>query len=187
MGKTILTERKRTFRSGKNDSGRCAGEKRGCRFVMETQGEISQGAIFGCPAAWEKWLPPGTQRCDTARELCAQTWEIVSLTDHGCAKLRRLREINGEIICRILLVPGDCHLEALERVHMDQAVSYGLSARDSLTLSSLREPVLCIQRALPRPDGGIVEPQEIPLFHLPASAERLLPLLGLWLLTPRPD
>ena len=55
-------------------------------------------------------------------------------------------------------------------------------APDSLTLSSLTEPVLCVQRALPRPDGTVVEPQELPLPPLPAPAEALLPLLGLWLL-----
>lgn len=58
----------------------------------------------------------------------------------------------------------------------------GLSHRDSLTLSSLSEPVLCVQRALPRLEGGSVEPQEIPLPPLPGEAETLLPLLGMRLL-----
>ena len=57
-------------------------------------------------------------------------------------------------------------------------MTYGLSHRDSLTLSSLAEPVLCVQRRLPRPDGGFIEPQEFPLPDLPAPAAELLPLLG---------
>ena len=61
-------------------------------------------------------------------------------------------------------------------------VTYGLSPRDSLTLSSLREPVLCVQRSLPLPDGAVIEPQEIPLRDLPLPAEQILPLLGLRLL-----
>ena len=64
----------------------------------------------------------------------------------------------------------------------DTVITYGLSSRDSLTLSSLEEPVLCIQRTLPRPDGAAIEPQEIPLPPLLEPAEQLLPLLGLWLL-----
>ena len=69
-----------------------------------------------------------------------------------------------------------------ERVQAEAVVTCGLSPRDSMTLSSLAEPVLCVQRALPRPDGGTVEPQEFPLPALPGPAAELLPLLGLWLL-----
>ena len=61
-------------------------------------------------------------------------------------------------------------------------MTYGLSHRDSLTLSSLAEPVLCVLRRLPRPDGCVVEPQEFPLPELPGPAAELLPLLGTRLL-----
>ena len=84
-------------------------------------------------------------------------------------------------LCRVLLVPGDC-TAPLERITAETVVTYGLSSRDSLTLSSLAEPVLCVQRQLPRPGGGVVEPQEFPLPELPAPAAELLPLLGLRLL-----
>lgn len=67
-------------------------------------------------------------------------------------------------------------------IQAETVVTYGLSHRDSLTLSSLSEPVLCVQRALPRLEGGSVEPQEIPLPPLPGEAEILLPLLGMRLL-----
>ena len=76
---------------------------------------------------------------------------------------------------------GDC-TAPLERITAETVVTYGLSSRDSLTLSSLAEPVLCVQRQLPRPGGGVVEPQEFPLPELPAPAAELLPLLGLRLL-----
>ena len=78
-------------------------------------------------------------------------------------------------------MPGDC-TAPLERITAETVVTYGLSSRDSLTLSSLAEPVLCVQRQLPRPGGGVVEPQEFPLPSLPFPAEALLPLLGLRLL-----
>ena len=90
-------------------------------------------------------------------------------------------ETGGGIICRLLGAPGD--LPALpDRVRAETVVTYGLSPRDSLTLSSLAEPVLCVQRALPRPDGTAVDAQEFPLPPLPGPAETLLPLLGLRLL-----
>ena len=84
-------------------------------------------------------------------------------------------------LCRVLLVPGD-FAASLEHIQAETVVTYGLSHQDSLTLSSLTEPVLCVQRRLPRPDGGFIEPQEFPLPDLPAAAEELLPLLGLRLL-----
>lgn len=81
--------------------------------------------------------------------------------------------------CGMLLVPGTGMPRGIQA---ETVVTYGLSHRDSLTLSSLSEPVLCVQRALPRLEGGNVEPQEIPLPPLPGEAETLLPLLGMRLL-----
>lgn len=136
-------------------------------------------AIFDCPMDWGRFLPPGTRRVRRAGELAEHIWPLLALTPEGC---RALAEAGGrEIVCRLLLAPGD--LPALPaRVRAETVVSYGLSPRDSLTLSSLTEPVLCVQRTLPRPDGGVVDPQEVPLPSLPAPAEALLPLLGLRLL-----
>lgn len=129
-------------------------------------------AIFDCPMEWEDFLPPGTRRICRPEDLAERVWPLLVLTPAAC---------QTETACQILLAPGDCPA-VLERVQAETVISYGLSPRDSLTLSSLREPVLCVQRALPRPDGTVVDPQEFPLPPLPASAEALLPLLGLWLL-----
>lgn len=136
-------------------------------------------AIFDCPMEWGRFLPPGTRRVRRAEELAEHIWPLLALTPEGCRALAG--PAGGEIVCRLLLSPGD--LPALPaRVRAETVISYGLSPRDSLTLSSLTEPVLCVQRALPRPDGGVVDPQEVPLPSLPAPAEALLPLLGLRLL-----
>lgn len=132
-------------------------------------------AIYDCPGAWEPFLPPGTRRVRQAGELAEHVWPLLALTEEGCRRL----EGTGPL-CRVLLTPGDCPPALLAGA--ETVVSYGLSPRDSLTLSSLAEPVLCVQRALPGPDGTVVEPQELPLPPLPAPAEALLPLLGLWLL-----
>ena len=165
--------------------------------------------IYGCPARWTALLPRGVRRLRTRNGLRARRWDVLALTPEGRrnllapeerrdlltpdggrdlltdwrGKFRIRRSFRGaELLCGLLLTPGNCPAEWLSRIRADFAVSYGLSARDSLTFSSLEEPVLCVQRALPGPDGTVIEPQEIPLPGLPAPVEQYLPLLGLWLL-----
>lgn len=135
-----------------------------------------EGIIWHCPALWRPLLPPRTMAAESARDLTLRRWPLLALTGRGCGELERAD-------CGILLVPGDRAEAVLARVRAETVVTYGLSHRDSLTLSSLAEPVVCVQRCLPRPDGGTVEPQEFPLPpDLPAPATDLLPLLGLRLL-----
>lgn len=134
-------------------------------------------ALFECPAAWRPWLPAGVRGLERKERLAEQNWDLLALTPAGLLRTKR-----GLVRCRILLLPGGCPLELAAQVHAERVITYGLSSRDSLTLSSLEAPVLCVQRTLPRPDGGVVEPQEFPLSNLPAPAEELLPLLGLRLL-----
>ena len=132
-----------------------------------------ESAIFSCPGWWREHLPPGVRGLERAGTLEGRLWEVLALTSAG----REALSLSAPR-CRILLAPGD----GLVKAEAETVVTYGLSPRDSLTLSSLAEPVLCVQRALPRPDGSVVEPQEFPLSPLPVPAEELLPLLGLKLL-----
>ena len=92
-----------------------------------------EGAIFDCPASWEPWLPPQVRRLTDVGELTGREWGVLALTAAGCAKLT-----GQEIRCELLLLPGDCPLRRLDGVRPRHAVSYGLSPRDSLTLSSVR-------------------------------------------------
>ena len=134
-----------------------------------------RGAVFGCPAWWARWLPGEVRRLRGAWELEERRWEVLALIGSGCGRL------DGRMVsCGLLLLDGPP--ETVTGIQSERAVSCGLSLRDSLTLSSVRQPTLCVQRAIPRPDGGVVEPQEIPLGRLPAPADRILPLLGLRLL-----
>ena len=135
-----------------------------------------EGVFFRCPPSWERLLPPGVLGATRAEDLAARCWPLLALTRRGCEELG-----DTAALCRVLLVPGDW-APSLDRITAETVVTYGLSHRDSLTLSSLTEPVLCVQRRLPRPDGGFIEPQEFPLPDLPAPAAELLPLLGLRLL-----
>ena len=135
-----------------------------------------EGVFFRCPPSWERLLPPGVLGATRAEDLVARCWPLLALTRRGCEELG-----DTAALCRVLLVPGDW-APSLDRITAETVVTYGLSHRDSLTLSSLAEPVLCVQRRLPRPDGCAVEPQEFPLPDLPGPAAELLPLLGTRLL-----
>ena len=91
----------------------------------------------------------------------------------------------GAVTAAVLLLPGDCGANGFRA---ETVVTYGLSPRDSITFSSLREPVLCVQRTLPLLCGGVLEPQEFPLPGV-EGAERLLPGVGtrlLWTGSPYP-
>ena len=138
-------------------------------------------AIFDCPMEWVRLLPRGVCPIRRDRELTEHIWPLLALTPKGCQALAENQADDGKITCRLLLAPGE--LQALPpRLQAETVISYGHSPRDSLTLSSLRSPVLCVQRALPRPDGVVIDPQEFPLPPLPGPAEALLPILGLRLL-----
>ena len=134
-------------------------------------------AIFACPPTWEPWVSPWTRILRGEAELSEQTWGILLLPP---GTVRGRQEV--PISCACLLVEGTCPAELLSSVKTAYVVTYGMSRRDSLTLSSLREPVLCVQRSLIRPDGTVIEPQELPLGELPLPPEQMLPLLGLQLL-----
>lgn len=134
-------------------------------------------AVLACPTAWEPWVSPGTQRLQKAEELSEQTWGILLLPPGTAETIQTV-----PVSCACLLVEGTCPAELLSSVKTAHVVTYGMSPRDSLTLSSLRESVLCVQRSLTRPDGAVMEPQELPLGELPLQPEQMLPLLGLQLL-----
>ena len=138
-----------------------------------------EDAIFVCPEAWRLLLPAGLRLIETASALETERWRVLALTSRGCREVRAA-------MCSTLLVPGEWAAELSGRVSAQTVITCGLSARDSLTLSSLEKPVLCVQRGLPRPDGGEVVPQEFPLPTLPGPPAELLVLLGLRLLQMQP-
>ena len=87
--------------------------------------------------------------------------------------------------CRALLLPGDATVERLSQISSKWATSFGLSAKDSITVSSLGPTcaVLALQRELITLDGLIIEQQELPL-PIPhtASAPEMMALYGSLLL-----
>lgn len=90
----------------------------------------------------------------------------------------------GKILCRTALLPGTAF--SLTRIlRADSAVSYGVSAKDTLTISSLegRQACVALQRDVLVLDGSTLERQEFvlpfpagedPLFFLALTGARLL-------------
>ena len=108
------------------------------------------GGFFLCPDVWEFLLPAEICHLRNAMAVCQKRWDLLTLTPMGCALLPE----PAAVTAGILLLPGDCPRSDLRA---GTVVTYGLSPRDSITLSSLREPVLCVQRALPLACGGVLE------------------------------
>ena len=106
-------------------------------------------------------------------------WDVLALTRGVPCPASQALTVHS------LLLPGDMDRSAVQDVHAAQAVTYGFSPRDTLTLSSLAGHILCLQRSLKGQGGILLEPQEFPL---PASfavlsAEESLLAAGLLLLT----
>ena len=139
-----------------------------------------EGGIFHASTGWEHLLPPGLWQLRDPWAACRGQWDFLALTPLGC------RMLAGQAVtAAVLLLPGDCGANGFRA---ETVVTYGLSPRDSITFSSLRDPVLCVQRALPLLLGGVLEPQEFPLPGL-AGAEGLLPCVSarlLWTGSPYP-
>lgn len=127
------------------------------------------GGFFACPSGWEFILPEGILHLQDPWSVSGREWDFLALTPVGCRMLRNLR-----IRSEVLLIPGDAlHTD----FQAETVITYGLSPRDSLTFSSLTEPVLCVQRKLPLFHGGSLEPQEFPMPGIHEAVE-LLPYLG---------
>ena len=123
-----------------------------------------ESAVFSCPASWRGYLPHGVRGLDHPRDLAGRNWEALALT-------RRGRDSLGAVLpsCRILLAPGD----SLPEIPAETVITYGLSPRDSLTLSSREGDTLwaALQRELVTVDGRVVERQEFPLRLEPGAGE----------------
>lgn len=91
------------------------------------------------------------------------------------------------IYCRTVLLPDSAGM-LTRSLLADRAVSYGLSGRDTITLSSLEEEKICVcvQREIIRLDGGLVERQELILPRQEGEPlELLLARVGVCLLLGR--
>lgn len=87
--------------------------------------------------------------------------------------------------CKFFLAPGATTAKTAGRVHADCVISYGMSARDSITLSSMDglDRVISLQRELVTLDGHISEQQEIPLrTERKISRDNLMAAVGALLL-----
>ncbi|MBP1737222.1 MAG: hypothetical protein H6Q60_1103 [Oscillospiraceae bacterium] len=123
----------------------------------------------------------GWYRASHPAELAQQRLKllIISPTAQGWAGASVLE-------CGTVLLPGRAG-SLLRAMHVESAVSYGPSAKDSITLSSMKDGHICIavQRELVTVSGGLVERQELVLPFQAASEEdpeRFLAVTGALLL-----
>lgn len=87
--------------------------------------------------------------------------------------------------CRYALLPGEAADMVSRFIYADCAVSYGMSSRDTITLSSIEEDKLsmAIQRELVTIGGKVVEQQEVQLHRSPEMLpETILAAAGALLL-----
>ena len=103
----------------------------------------------------------GASALPTLRAARGRAWDLLALTRGAAADAPS----GGALAARILLLPGDSAPSLAADALALQTVGYGLSPRDTLTLSSLAAPerLLCLQRSVLTVDGALLEPQELPL------------------------
>ena len=133
-------------------------------------------SVCFCRQPLGKLLPPGVVRGHND-SVTIGPWELCALSPEWA------RELTDRVLrCRTLLVPEGLYCPAWQA---EQVVSYGLSGRSSLTLSSMDgQGVLCVQRTLQDRQGQLIEAQELPLpeeWRGHSPLEKLM-LAGVWLL-----
>ena len=110
-----------------------------------------------------------------------ERWQLLALTPAAAAGVSA-----ASLRAQTLLLPGGCGGALLSSLSARQVVGYGLSRRDTLTLSSLggESALLCVQRRFAPLRGAPVEPQELALPRSLATlpGEEALLLAGIRLL-----
>ncbi len=107
--------------------------------------------------------------------------DIIVLSPSSCGRKTELPPS-----CGALLSPGGY---GADRIKTDSVVSYGMSARDSLTYSSVKRGIctVAVMRELETFSGAVVERQEIPaLIPEGVSEEGALAVFGCLLLLGAP-
>lgn len=86
-----------------------------------------------------------------------RSWDLLALAPDAADS-----PFSGQLRVGSLLLPGDSDPIFALRLRPKQVIGYGLSPRDTLTLSSFTG-LLCLQRSLLTLGGTLLEPMELPL------------------------
>lgn len=111
---------------------------------------------------WEQYLPPMEGRRVKTAEKASELFSEGPLDLLAVAPGVTVGEEERLPACRLLLLPG-ANAPLIGRVNAPCVMSYGISSKDSLTVSSLEADhlALAIQRELVTISGGTVERQEL--------------------------
>ena len=111
---------------------------------------------------WEQHLPPMEGRRIKTAEKASALFDDGPLDLFAVAPGVIVGEEEPLPACRLLLLPG-ANAPLIRRVNAPCVMSYGISSKDSLTVSSLEADhlSLAIQRELVTISGGTVERQEL--------------------------
>lgn len=124
----------------------------------------------------------GARPLASLAEALGHSWDLLALARDAAGTT-----FPDALRVRCLLLPGDSDPALFCALHALQAVGYGFSPRDTLTLSSVTGAgrLLCLQRSLLALDGTLLEPQELPLPPVLAAlgAEDALLAAGMALLS----
>jgi len=95
----------------------------------------------------------------TLRDASGRAWDLLALSRSAVPP-----RFSGALSARSLILPGDCCASLALCTGARQVVDYGLSPRDTLTISSLTgtERLFCLQRSIVALNGVLLEPQELP-------------------------
>ncbi|SMC76748.1 hypothetical protein [Papillibacter cinnamivorans] len=150
------------------------------QLECEALSEVIRAYLENCPVVSEK--KSGGICMAAGRELgllLRQNPELVIFSRHWGDKTNS--ETGDPIHCGAALIPGVHASSVGARIRTKSAVSYGMSPRDTITLSSINDTqtVVALQRELVTLDGAVLERQELPLKRpLPGSADDLMAAVG---------
>ena len=139
-----------------------------------------ESAIFGaCAAQIARAAGVPAQTLHDPLRLCGRVWRVLVLTRDGAEVAG---SCGGAVDCDTLVLPADCAVPP--QLRAAQVIDCGLSLRDTLTVSSMEQGLLCLQRRIVTLSGALLEPQELAGWDVLAAlgAEPTLLAAGLRLL-----
>lgn len=141
--------------------------------LEETPGTLSRLLEKRCTASGEGLV----MTCGDSTRALGEAYDFIVISSETAERGRW----DGTASCKVLLVPGKYAPKAVAAITSGCIVSFGMSARDTITLSSVddRRPVIALQRELLTLRGEMLDRQEIPIgLSYPVPGDALMAAAG---------